>query len=236
MNRFGSHYIYYHCTRRRSDYDFRQPSVSAADLERQLARYILSLSVPDAVHSWALAVLTREAERRQTDREAQRRYLDAAIGQVDRQLDELTRLRIRDLLTDEELTRQRQALQRQRHGYRHTLDTLDQASGWFEPAQHLVSLSRSAAARFERGDDRTKRLIVETVGSNLTLRDRTLSIDARKPFRRWTETADLSQRRGFLEDVRTFFRTPSPESSRLILQMKEIMKDDSKRTDELKAA
>lgn len=76
----------------------------------------------------------------------------------------------------------------------------------FEPAQALLSFNRSAVSGFERRDLREKRFILETVGSNLALTDRQLSIEVKEPFRRWTGTAQFNDWRGSLEDVRTFAR------------------------------
>ena len=67
----------------------------------------------------------------------------------------------------------------------------------------LVSFSNRAASWFEAGDLRTKRLILFIVGLNPLLKDKKLSIDARKPFRRWTKPENCSELSRFMKDVRT---------------------------------
>jgi hypothetical protein len=106
---------------------------------------------------------------------------------VSRELDNLTRLRLRDLLTDDEYIRQRDQLQREQ------IRLAQKANGgpthsWFEPARLLVSFSNQAVSWFVAGDFETKRLILETVGSNPVLTDRELRTQTKKPFRSWTDT------------------------------------------------
>src|SRR5579872_6925015 len=60
-----------------------------------------------------------------------------------------------------------------------------------------------AASWFEAGNLRTKCLILTIVGLNPLLKDKTLSIDARKPFRRWTKPSNLSELSRFVKDVAT---------------------------------
>jgi hypothetical protein len=67
----------------------------------------------------------------------------------------------------------------------------------------FISLSNRAVSWFTEGDDQVKRLILEIVGSNLALMDRKLSIEARKPFRAWSQKPSFSELCGAIEDVRT---------------------------------
>lgn len=224
-NRFGSRYTYYHCTRRRRDYDCRQPSISAQELERQLGDFFRAVTIPDELHRWALAAIERRAQTGYADRQEQAAAVDGDLKKLDGQADELTRLRIRSLLTDAEFQRQRQALERERHGLRQRREAMDRERAWFEPARHVISLSNSVAIRFERGTDATKRLIVETVGSNQVLMNGMLSIDAAKPFRRWTKPVSLSDRRGFVEDVRTLFDMRGPPAQKLAEDLKKLQQD-----------
>jgi DNA invertase Pin-like site-specific DNA recombinase len=228
-NRFGSRYTYYHCTRRRLDYACHQPYVSLTELDGQIAEFLQDITLPDQLHAWAVARLDRAAHHRDADRMAQRRSLEHALEAASRQVDTLTKLRVRDLLTDDEYLRQRQELERDRLRHRQNLDAVADSAAWFEPGRQLISFNNSVVSRFETGDGQAKRLILETVGSNLTLKDRELRIDARKPFRRWADTANISNMRGFVKDVRTFLNTRGPESAKLVQQLRQILKDDESR-------
>jgi hypothetical protein len=96
-------------------------------------------------------------------------------------------LRIRDLLTDGEYLVQRKELQQQAVRMDQNLKSLDNVENWSEPARELISFNNRAVSGFAEGDPQTKRLILAIVGSNLSLKDRQLNIDAKKPFQRWRD-------------------------------------------------
>lgn len=221
-NRFGSRYAYYHCSKRRPDYHCRQRSVTAEALERQIVGFLREVSVPEPIHRRMLAFIDQEEERGHAARDERAASLEATIRQTEQQMDELTKLRIRGLVGDEEFQRQREELERTRHGHRQAREGLDRASAWFEPARQLLSLSNSVASRFEHGTADDKRLILEIVGSNPVLMNGMLSIDAAKPFRRWTEPVSLSDKRSFRDEVRIFSNMESPEALKLAEKMRKI--------------
>lgn len=61
------------------------------------------------------------------------------------------------------------------------------------PAQLALSLSKDGPILFRNANSTKKRAILEIVGSNLALTDKRLSIDAKKPFRRWAGKPGRSQ-------------------------------------------
>jgi site-specific DNA recombinase len=192
-NRFGSHYTYCHCTKRRIDRWCGEPYVPVAELERQIVEFLREITIPDRFHVWLIAKLDRVAERGKNADAARRRSLEPARMSVEKELDNLTKLRIRDLLTDEEYLKQRQELEREHVKIAQSLKAADQPGDRFEPARSLVSFSNRAVSWFEAGDLRTKRLILFIVGLNPLLKSKKLSIDARKPFRRWTKPGSFSE-------------------------------------------
>lgn len=204
VNRWGSRYTYYHCTKRRLDYRCRQPYLSLSNLERQLAGFLSDISLPDGLHAWAQRRLNRLALQAKSDDVERRRSVENAYKAATRSLENLTHLRIRDMLSDEEYVTQRTQLQRELLRLRQNLDSRA-ATSWFEPAGLFVSFSNSAVAALLGGSRDKRRLILETVGSNPVLIDRKLRIDARKPFRRWQKPITVSQLCGAIEEVRTLW-------------------------------
>jgi hypothetical protein len=76
----------------------------------------------------------------------------------------------------------------------------------FEPSVDLVSFSNRATEWFLRSDSQSKRLILETVGSNLSLKNKILSIEANKPFASLAKLSACPHRLGVGDDVRTMRR------------------------------
>jgi DNA invertase Pin-like site-specific DNA recombinase len=200
-NRYGYAYTYYHCSWRRPDYRCHQPSLQEVKLESRLIQFLEEIALPDSLHEWALKHLDLLSKDREAVAAAEKRSLEQALQATRKQLDNLTTLRIRELLTDEEFLRQRETLEREELKLVQQQQSGTEAD-WFEPLDLAISFSKSAASWFQAGDPRTKRTIIAITGSNLVLRDRELTIDARKPFRRWQGRPTNSQMCTFISDVR----------------------------------
>lgn len=168
-NRFRSRYTYYHCTKRRLDYRCTERVVQASVLEAQLFSFLGAVTIRKNFHDWALARLERLRQAKKTDRELQEAILDKSIAATVRALDNLTQLRVRDAISDEEFVKQRQGLEREKLALEERRALTAASSSWFEPCRDFVSFSSRAADWFQAGDARRKRLIIEIVGSNPTL-------------------------------------------------------------------
>jgi len=227
QNRYGYRYTYYHCTKRRLARRCGQAYVSLEDLEQQISRFLEGISIPERFHDWALARLQQTVDEQRDERTVQRDSLERSRAAGARELENLTKLRIRDLLTDEEYIRQRQDLERQQIGLGQRLEMIQQANSMFEPSQLLISLSRSMVSRFKAGDIQTKRLILTIVGSNFLLMNKKLSIDVKKPFRRWSKPTNFSTLLAFVEDVRTFVREQTTEALSMVTGIKQILRESA---------
>jgi site-specific DNA recombinase len=218
-NRYGYDYTYYHCSWRRPDYRCHQPSIQEEKLEGKLIEFLGEIAPPESIHEWAVSHLDLMEKDSKASAETKRRSREQALQATKKQLDNLTSLRIRDLISDEEFTEQRNVLQQQELKLTQEGQGESQAD-WFEPLDLALSFSKSAVAWFEAGDPRTKRTIMQIAGSNFVLKDQELNIDARKPFRRWPEKPTVSQMCGFLEDVRTELR--GSYGNHLLLALREL--------------
>ena len=225
INRWGTHYTYYHCSKRRLDHRCRQPYLSLADIEAQIAMFLQEVRLPDRFHQWAEQRLERTLNQKRQDHLAQKESLERAQAANARELQNLTKLRIRDLLTDEEFLRERTELERAQLGFTQKLDALAKGDARFEPSQRLVSFNNCLVDRFMNGNLQRKRIILATVGSNLVLENRKLNIDVRKPFRRWGDSTNNSDLRAFVRDVRTFSAEDNVELRSLMQNIREVMSD-----------
>jgi site-specific DNA recombinase len=231
-NRYGHGYTYYHCSKRRLDRHCGQPYVSLEDLERYILEFLEEISLPERFQQWALVRYEKTNKAQKEQIETQKRSLLQAQAASAKELDNLTKLRIRDLLTDEEYLKQRNEIERQQLGIAQRLGVLNQNQDRFEPAQLLISLNNRLVSCFTSGDLHKRRFILNTVGSNLVLKDKKLSIDARRPFRRWANSPNYSEMRAYLEDIRTFVTERNEEVPAVAASIKELLADqgDDKKT------
>lgn len=211
-NRFGSHYTYYHCSRRNLKYKCNQAYLKLEDLELQVENFLREITIPEAFHGWATERLEGTSRAEAENHKAQRNSLERAKEANATQLSNLTKLRVRDLLSDAEYMVQRAELERTQVAIGQRIKELENSADRFEPVKDIILFSKSLVSCFVSGDIQSKRLILATVGSNLSLMDRKLSIDARKPFRRWPKEGDFSTLRAFMRDVTTFCANQSSDA------------------------
>jgi DNA invertase Pin-like site-specific DNA recombinase len=212
-NRWGSRYIYYHCSRIRLGPRCPEPSVEVKALEEQFVGFLDTLTIAEPVARALEAQLLARNARAEAKREARYTELDRTIADCGRQLAELTGLRIRGLLTDPEFVERRQALSAEQAALAQKRARFVRAAPRIEPLRAYVSFRKSATDWFRQGDDNTKREIVRVVASNLVLRQKIVSIQARKPFVPITPNPSASQLRAVVDNVRTLIETDGDVTS-----------------------
>jgi hypothetical protein len=193
--------------------------------------FLQEVRLPDRFHQWAQQGLERTLNQKRQDHLAQRESLERAQAATARELQNLTKLRIRDLLSDEEYLKERKELERAQLGFTQKLDALAKRDARFEPSQRIVFFSNCLVDRFMKGNLQRKRIILATIGSNLVLENKKLRIDVRKPFRRWADSSNISDLRAFVKDVRTHCDKNGAECQEMLHNISEIMDDVSPEAD-----
>jgi DNA invertase Pin-like site-specific DNA recombinase len=181
-NRFGSRYVYYHCTKKRLPPRCPERSVELRALELQIAAFLHSVSVPAAIEASLLGPFSEWRLQVSNLADARQRSLERTTTAIDHQLRELINLRLRAMISDAEFIQQRATLQREHQALTEQLRKARNEPYLIEPARLLLSLSVRAAEWFDNGDDAIKRLIFEIVGSNPVLTAGKLRVQAAKPF------------------------------------------------------
>ena len=182
-NRYGYHYVYYHCTQKRLDQRCTERAVEVRNLEFQIRRFISALTIDPRIEICVIQLVRARGQRVEADRAARRGSLETSRAAVLAQQKELTSLRVRKLLSDEEYLAERERLQREELRLNQTLSADKNETGdMFEPFECVILFRQRALVWFEKGDDRSKRIVLETIGSNLVLGSKILSIDTIKPF------------------------------------------------------
>lgn len=180
VNRHGSHYIYYHCTRRQRQ--CAEPSIEAAELETQIRDFLTTIYIPDDFHRWALNACEKGPSEKKKERVRDKTAILNAIKQNEAQISNLTDIRVRALIDDDEYTNKRNTLLKTGLRLKEQLNALHNPTKMIEPEKAIVLFCNRAISWFDQGSPQVKRLIVKTIGSNPTLKDKILSIKARKPF------------------------------------------------------
>lgn len=207
-NRFGSQYIYYHCTHKMANLPCREKCVEERQLEIQILQFLNSIHLSESDLKKALTDIEEERAKDVGSHDIVRQSIDQALRATARNMENLTKLRYRDLITDEEFVKQRIEINREEATLTERRQQLD-TEHWIEPSRNLFYFSNRAAFWLTHGTAREKRLILSTVGSNLEIKDKKLNISAKEPFRVLQNPRPSSMWCAIVNDVRTFFRKNS---------------------------
>ncbi len=205
INRFGSHYDYYRCTRRNSDEICRQPAIGAADLERQMIAMIQRLSLDNTMLRLLAAATASDAASRGLSVTATQRGIVDRQHALTEQLASLTNMCSRGLIEEDEYLTQRHAVHFERAELLERQGRVAKTNLWFELGAELKAFKYRAVSWFTVGTHHTKRMILKTVGLNYRLTDKKLSYEARKPFTLYAEEPSNLSMWSSGVDVRTQF-------------------------------
>jgi hypothetical protein len=222
INAYGSRYVYYHCTKRDPEYRCTQPSITDKELERQIIEFLGSLVISDRLQNWVMSQVRRSGQSKKDLAELGKRSLAKAIKDAERSLGNLTSLRIRDLIGDDEFIKEKKQLEQDRLRLDQELQRGEYIDNTFELWEEMISFSNKAMASFKAADLDTKRLIVETVGSNFSLKDKILSVEAKKPFQALPKKGTIPELRAAIENIRTLYAKRDAELLGIVDKIKEI--------------
>lgn len=181
------HYVYYRCTKRKEP-RCTQGAVTAADLERQILGYLECLHLSERAIRWANRYLDEyrvEATNLDAEfRDSQARAYDECLKKLDNLVDLHTSPQniSGSLLSNDEYARRRAELLREKSRLDAIMASDANADRRYVAVKDALAMASAAAAEFRNGDTETKRRILARIGSNLTLKDGILSIDAKIPF------------------------------------------------------
>jgi site-specific DNA recombinase len=205
VNRHGSRYVYYHCTRKKLDVRCHEKCLEEAQLEDQILEFLNTIYLDPEEVKRPLAIIEDERSKEHRAEDGVKQSIERAIESCRRNLENLTKLRYRELIADDEFVSQRAELKREEIRLKQRLQDLN-AEQWIEPSRKLFLFSNRAVFWLTHGTINEKRLILSAVGSNPTLMGKKLSIDAAKPFQIMQRRGPIRVWSSIVNDVRTFFR------------------------------
>ena len=223
VNRYGSRYIYYHCSKRRLDLRCTQRCLRAEQMDEQICQFLGTLALPAKLEHWANNQI-HLSQAKQTELKAQQQEsIKRAIADNNRSLANLTSMRIRDLISDNEFIKERQALDQEQIQLEQRLRALEANQDTFEPERTVISFCSRAVDLFRSADCDGKRLIFQMIGSNPILKDKKLFVEAKKPFRQVSNIANHPELRAAVENIRTLYAQRDPELVDIMDKYKKLM-------------
>src|SRR5579862_5696279 len=182
-------YTYYHCTRKKRNYVCTQKAIEGKELEMQIDQCLARIQISDKFKAYAVKYLHELHENERISRQGVIESQQRAYRECARKIDNLVKLKTCPenvdgrLLTVDEYSRQRAELLKENA----LLEELLQDQGHrveqsVELSEQAFDFACTARERFAKGSPVAKREILSTLGSNLILKDKKLSIQAKQPF------------------------------------------------------
>ena len=230
-NRFGSKYIYYHCTKRKTKCS--QKYIEEKELNEQFIAYINLVTYDQYLLEFLLHISETQEDPHEENNKMEIDSLKKRIARNEKNLAELLKIKLRELLSDEDFLSKKHELEKEKKSLegqiRKATDGYDTAkTETIDTFKFMTKLRQS----FMSGSIEEKKAVLHEIGSNPILTDKKLLIQAKEPYdiifnhiksyspqntrfepqmlglgkpkNRAVHTA-YWQRRGLVDDVRTFF-------------------------------
>ncbi len=173
-------YTYYYCTRKKKNVSCSERSpMTLEELEEQIESELEKYTILPQFQQWALEILNRENDKEIEDRTKIYENQHKSLIETQKELDELTRMRYRQLIDDETFVKERDHLQQTITKLKSSLrETENRAEKWIELTEQTFHFATYARKAFAMGTIEQKREIFSALGQNFIVKDKKLSINA----------------------------------------------------------
>ena len=182
------HYVFYHCTKRVHP-DCSQGSITLEDLEKEINYKLAKFEIDEGFRDWSIKYLNELNNHEETDQTVIKSNLLTQVKDVDQQLRNLLRLRIapQNVNSDPEqqkyYSEEETKLLSEKKAINKEIEKADKRlEDWFVQSKETFDFACSARYQFATGNAKVKTYVLSKLGSNLTIKDRNLSILGDKPY------------------------------------------------------
>jgi len=182
------HYTYYHCSKSRRPL-CPQRGVTRTELENQISERLAWITISKKFKDWAVKHLHELHEQEislqddiiKSQRKAHQECLEAIDGLLNLKTSSGNKNGI--LLSDDEYAQRRGKLLKEKAALEELINNADhRVEQQLKLSEEAFEIACTAKKRFDEGDPNTKKEILAAVQSNLTLKDKKLLFEAKKPF------------------------------------------------------
>lgn len=182
------HYIFYHCTKRVHK-SCTQGSITLDELEKRINEELDKFEIDPDFRDWAINYLNELNGHEETSQTAIKDNLLTQVKDVDSQLRNLLRLRIapQNVHADAEQLKyyddeEKRLLSEKKDINKEIVKVDKRLEDWFIQSKETFDFACSAMYQFATGDAKVKTYVLSKLGSNLTIKDKSLLISGDKPY------------------------------------------------------
>jgi len=180
-------YVYYRCSRKKGPCS--QKYIRVEDFETQFSELLDEIEINQEYIDVALEYLRDTEHVEVKDQQKIIESLHTSLKQCEERIlrlsEEYTSAQNADysIYSQDEFKKYKKRLLDEAVAMRHQItDTEKKASDSFMLAERTLSFCALAKKRFESGDQKTRRVILSSIGSNLTMKDKIVSFNLLHPF------------------------------------------------------
>jgi oligoendopeptidase F len=171
-------YTYYHCTKKRVPCS--QPSLREDRLEKQVTEALGKIEVPEEFKVWAMEIIRQMNKKETATIEAIVSKQQKEYNECLRKISNLIDMRAALEISPEQFAEKKRKLEEEQKRLSETLSNIDDRVGnWIKKAEELFELAKLARERFKYGNTQKKKEILSSLGSNLSLKNEILFIEAK---------------------------------------------------------
>ncbi|MFM2357882.1 MAG: hypothetical protein RJA61_619 [Candidatus Parcubacteria bacterium] len=172
-------FTYYYCTRKKNQKCSQRKHTSTENLEAQIDSELTKLSILPEFKDLALEIIRENNDTELENRTKIYENQQKTLIENQKQLDNLTRMRYRELISDEEFIKEREQIQNQIIKIREEIKATEKrADDWIELTEKTFEFACFARSIFANGDINTKKGIFTALGQNYILKDQKLFISS----------------------------------------------------------
>jgi len=175
-------YEYIRCTKSRIDIKCSQPYLEMKVFEGQVEKTLHEISIPQSFLKWTLNYLKDNAQEKE-DKTTIQKNLQKALTAANQELSGVMQMRARNLISDDDFIAHRDKLKAEAARIKESLFKVEHPEDDLNKlTEKTFNLAHYAIYWFKNGTDEDKKVILNSIASNLSLKNRELRIDLRKPF------------------------------------------------------
>lgn len=192
-NRYGSKYTYYRCSHKNKKYHFcPEPYVQEQSITKTILEFLDSLYIPQSVENFALQIALKTEEERKSRQEQSLLKFKQEQVQLSNRLEKLRNLVVDEVITKEDYTKDRNKYIAELKQAEKKIEQMETGNlSLFEPLKETVLLLNRAKSIFEDGDFKTKRILLNLLCSNPTLKAKTPLISAKFPIQELSKKTSI---------------------------------------------
>jgi DNA invertase Pin-like site-specific DNA recombinase len=187
----GNNYL--RCTKRVKK-DCSQPYVREESISAQVRDYLRLIALPPEWADWMIQEIEAEQDKDTDCRQDCLQSFRSQIAANDTKLERLMQAYLDKVLSLDEYRQGKNELIERKQELKEKLTATEANRGnWFEPAIRFVKATKQALFLTENGSDEQRRDFLRKVGSNLTISNRHLSVEPRKPWQLVVDQGSFAQ-------------------------------------------